>query len=159
MITETVRTTTRRFASHFARSYGHPDSPQSIPGNHYSKTQKRAISNQPANPNGGRVGVYVPAMIRARKRSMTARRPLMANQPMQPVTLKPTRSTVIHRPALPVLPRIDKAAVHRLARTREQERTGGHAEVAHRGLWDVRLEPGAPYVGLDELSSVFGRQY
>jgi len=104
--------------------------------------------------------VYIPGMIRARKRSMTALGPLMANQPMQPVTLKPTRTTVIHRPALPVLPRIDKAAVHRLARTREQERTGGHAEVAHGWLWDVRLEPGgAQYVGLDELSSVFGRQY
>jgi len=155
---ETVRTTIRRFASRFVRSYGHPDSPQSIPGNHYSKTQKRAISNQPANPNGGRkASVYIPAMIRARKGPMTALRPLMANQPMQPVTLEPTRTTIIHRPALPVLPRIDKAAVHRLARTREQERTGGDAEVAHGGLWDVRLEPGgAPDVGLHELSSVVG---
>ena len=101
--------------------------------------------------------MYIPAMIRACKRSMTALGPLMANQPMQPVTLKSTRTTVIHRPALPVLPRIDKAAVHGLARAREQERTGGHAEVAHGGLWDVCLEPGgAPDVGLHELSSVFG---
>ena len=123
-------------------------------------TRKHKSGRLATGRRRGRVSVYIPAMIRARKGPMTALGPLMANQPMQPVTLKPTRTTVIHRPALPVLPRIHKAAVHRLARAREQERTGGHAEVVHGGLWDVRLEPGgATDVGLHELSSVFGRQY
>jgi len=125
-----------------------------------AKHKNGRLATDRRTPKGGgrRVSVYIPAMIRARKGPMTALRPLMANQPMQPVTLEPTRSTVIHRPALPVLPRIHKAAVHGLARTREQEHTGGHAEVAHGGLWDVRLEPGGvPDVRLHELSSVFGR--
>jgi len=58
MIMETVRTTIRRFASHFDRSYGlHPDSPQSFPGNHYNKTQNGRLATSWRTPKGVDMGV------------------------------------------------------------------------------------------------------
>ena len=125
------------------------------------QTRNGQISSWPANPKGVGVGVDIPALIWARKGSMAALGPLMANQPMQSITLKPTRNAVIHRLApapasVPVLPRVHKAAVHRLAWTREQQRTRRDARLTDGGLHRVCVEPGrAPDVGLDELASVF----
>ena len=108
--------------------------------------------------------VDVPALIWARKGSMAALGPLMANQPMQSITLKPTRNAVIHRLApapAPVrrpaaLPSVHKAPVHRLAWTSEEQRTRRDASLADGGLHRVRLEPGrAPDVGLEEVAGVF----
>ena len=102
--------------------------------------------------------MYIPAFIWASKGPMATLGPLVPNQSMQPVALESAITAVIHRLALPVLPSIHETAVHRLARTGEQACKGRDAIVADEGLHCVRLEPGrVPYVGFDQVSSVFGR--
>jgi len=130
---------------------------------------KWAISSCPTDRKGG-CGVrgrvrggeggreYIPALIRASKGSVATLRPLVANQSMQSVALEPAPTTVINRLALPVLPSIHETAVYRLARTSEQQCKGRNAFVVDGWLHYVHLEPGrVPYVGLHQLSSVFGR--
>jgi len=77
---------------------------------------------------------------------------------MQSVALEPAPTTVINRLVVPVLRSIHETAVYRLARTNEQQCKGRNAIVADGWLHYVHLEPDrAPYVGFDQLSSVFGR--
>ena len=127
---------------------------------------KWAISSCPMDRKGVRGRVrggeggreYIPAFIWVSNASMSTLRLLVSNQSMQSVALESAPTTVINRLALPVLPSIHETAVYRLARTSEQQCKGRDAFVVDGWLHYVHLEPGrAPYVGLHQLSSVFGR--
>ena len=116
---KTGRTTIRRSASHFDCFYGHPDSPQSIPESHYNKHEMGKLAAGMRTQRGWGWGlgeklcVYIPALVWARKGPMAALGPLMAHQPVQSTTLKPTHKAVMHRPApAPVPPSAHKAAFH-----------------------------------------------
>ena len=107
----------------------------------------------------GGEGRNAPALIRTNKGTMTALRPLVPNDAMQAIALERARGARIDRLASTIPPRVDKAAVDRLAGPRELQGAGRHAIVADERLVRLRLEPRrAPHVGRDKLAGGLGRE-
>lgn len=106
-------------AGYFDSSDGHLDSPRSTRENRYNKKHDRAISHcwpmdvdRRRREVGGK-GVYVPALIGARKGPMAALGSLVAKQAVQAVALERAPTAVVHGPAPAALRGVDEASGRR----------------------------------------------